>query len=259
MRKATAMPVALPERTVDAWVTAYVAERVPDALLWAPTQRQIPDYDLASSLPGPGKLFVFENKAPQANKAYHFVLPVRQIWNYLRRADLRERTFYVLPCPPFPISEVPGAPGAAAPPPADLVPRRAQTRLKGHQWAPPGGCEEWFRVVSAIELWKHLVPGVPPGPGAPVWRKPKKGSVPPPSGAPTKHTVRPTCSRVATLGESLKTFMDRLLQCDRSELRIEQPETERDAIGSADDTDDSPLYQALITFAPASSLPGWSP
>jgi hypothetical protein len=100
LRKAMAMPVALPERTVDAWVTAYVVERVPGALLWAPTQRQIPDYDLATSLPGPGKLFVFENKAPQTAKAYHFILSVRQLWNYLRRADLRARTFYVLPCPP---------------------------------------------------------------------------------------------------------------------------------------------------------------
>jgi hypothetical protein len=53
--------------------------------------------------------------------------------------------------------------------------------------------------------------------------------------------------------------MDRLLQCDRSELRVEQSETEPDAIGTADDTDDSPLYQALVAFAPASSLPGWSP
>jgi hypothetical protein len=64
---------------------------------------------------------------------------------------------------------------------------------------------------------------------------------------------------VGTLGESLETFMDRLLQCDRSELRIEQPETEPDAIGTADDTDNSPLYQALVAFAPASSLPGWGP
>jgi hypothetical protein len=253
------MPVALPERTVDTWVTAYVAERVPDALLWAPTQRQVPDYDLASSLPGPGKLFVFENKAPQANMAYYFILSVRQIWNYLRRADLRARTFYVLPCPPFPTSEVPGTPGAASPPPVDLVPRRAQTRLRGHRWAPPDGCEEWFRVVSAIELWRHLMPGAPPSPGAPVWLKPKKGSrVSHPPGAPTKKTVRLTCSHAASIGESLETFMDRLLQCDRPELRVEQPEREPHTVGTTDDADDSPLYQALITFAPASSLPGWN-
>ena len=260
MRKAIAMPVALPERTVDAWVTAYVAERVPGALLWAPTQRQLPDYDLATSLPGPGKLFVFENKAPQTEKAYHFIVSVRQIWNYLRRADLRARTFYVLPCPPFPTSEVPGAPGAATPPPADLVPRRARSRLKGHQWAPPNGCEEWFRVVPAIELWRHFIRGAPPSPGAPIWRKPKQGShVPPPPGTPKKQTVRVPCARVASLGESLETFMDRLLRCDHAELRIEQTEHEPHAIDTPDDINDSPLYQALITFAPASSLPGWSP
>jgi hypothetical protein len=113
-------------------------------------------------------------------------------------------------------------------------------------------------VVPAIELWRHLIRGTPPSPGAPVWRKPKRGgSVPPPPGAPKKQTVHATCAQVASLGESLETFMDRLLRCDRAELRIEQAGSEPDAIGIPDDADDSPLYQALITFAPASSLPGW--
>src|SRR4051794_21508467 len=116
------MPVALPERTVDAWLAAYLVQCVPEMLLWAPTQRQNPDYDIAGALPGPGKLFVLESKAPYTNGGFTFYIAVRQMWNYLRHPDLRHRTFYVLPCPPFPVAEVPGAPGAPAPPNPDLVP-----------------------------------------------------------------------------------------------------------------------------------------
>jgi hypothetical protein len=98
------VPVSLPERTVDAWVSIYVASRVPDVRIWAPTQQQTPDYDIAGSLPGPGKLFVLEDKAPRTNDAsgsHAFQLPIRQMWNYLRNPSLRDRTFYVLACPHF--------------------------------------------------------------------------------------------------------------------------------------------------------------
>jgi hypothetical protein len=240
------MPVSLPERTVDAWVTAYVAKRVPDALLWAPTQQQIPDYDIASSLPGPGKLFVFEDKAPYTNGAHHFDLPVRQIWNYLRRDDLKTRTFYVLPCPPFPVVDVPGGPGAAAAPTPDLVPHRAQFRY---------ACEDWFRVVPVMDLWARLSAGTPPTDADPFWPKPKWGHAP--SGAPAKQNLPLTCPLPSDLGESLKTFMDRLLKCDRPELRV-YPERVGDVARVTDDAQDSPLYQALIAFAPASNLPGWT-
>lgn len=254
------MPVSLPERTVDAWVTAYVAKRVPDALLWAPTQRQIPDYDLASSLPGPGKLFVFENKAPYTNRAHHhFILYVRQIWNYLRVADLRARTFYVLPCPPFPVSEVPSGPGAIESAQPDLVPRRAQARLAGNPWAPAQACEEWFRVVPVVDLWTHFFSQPPPAEGAPEWPKRRRGqarSVP--AGAPNRDTVPLTCPLPTSLGESLEMFMDHILRCDRPNLRVDQEQIRDTARLQVNDARDSPLYQALIAFAPASNLPGWT-
>jgi len=54
---------SLPERTVDAWVAAYVSHRFPNALIWAPTQRlSDPNWDFGASL-GNGKVFILENKA----------------------------------------------------------------------------------------------------------------------------------------------------------------------------------------------------
>jgi hypothetical protein len=250
------MPVSLPERTVDAWVTAYLAKRLPDVLLWAPTQRQIPDYDVATSLPGPGKLFVLEDKAPYTNGTHRFDLQVRQIWNYLRNPHLRSRTFYVLPCPPFLVAEVPGGPSAAAPRTPDLVPRRAQSRLASHPWPPSRACEEWFRVVPVVDLWTRFLPGAPPAIGFPFWPKPERGLAP--ARAPARTQLRLVCPLPSDLGESLRSFIDRLLECDRPELRVD---TERpdDVPYVTADVEDSPLYQALIAFAPASRLPGWTP
>jgi hypothetical protein len=250
------MPVALPERTVDAWVAAYVVQRVPDTLLWAPTQRQTPDYDIAAALPGPGKLFVLEDKAPYANGHFWFGIPIRQLWNYLRDAELRTRTFYVLPCPPFPTTEVPGAHGAVAPAQPRLVPRRARSRLAGHPWPPGQPLEDWFRVVSALDLWSALLPAaaLPPVDSA-FWPVPRKGV--PPAGAPPTTAVTLNCPLPKNLGESLRTFIDRLLKCDRAELRVD-PRRSRETFAERAHEGDSPVYQALIAYAPASSLPGWS-
>jgi hypothetical protein len=254
-----AMPVSLPERTVDAWVTAYIVGRVPAALLWAPTQRQDPDYDIASTLPELGKLFVLEDKAPYTNGGHGFDLEVRQMWNYLRNSHLRARTFYVLPCPPFPVSAVPGAPGAVAQPQPDLIPRRALARRQGHPWPQSQGCEHWFRVVSVVELWNRFLRHPLPAIGFPVW--PKHGE---PPDATIQSRLPLTCPLPADLGESLKTFMDGLIRCDRPELRVEQGrpnEPPADGAGARDgdgDGDgDGPPYQALITYVPKSSLTGW--
>jgi hypothetical protein len=250
------MPVSLPERTVDAWVAAYLATRIPDVLLWAPTQRQVPDYDIASSLPGPGKLFVLEDKAPYTNGSAHwFVLQVRQLWNYLRNADLRTRTFYVLPCPPFQVTDVPGGPGAPALTTPDLLPARSQSRLLGHQWLPSLGCEDWFRVVPVVDLWTRFLPGALPSIGLPPWPKPGRGS--PPSGAPAKTQLSLSCPLPCDLGEPMRAFVDRLLSCERPELRV-SPKQSRDASRPTGDARDSPVYQALVAFVPASNLPGWT-
>jgi hypothetical protein len=243
------MPVSLPERTVDAWVTAYVTKCVPSALIWAPTQRHTPDYDIAASVPGPGKLFVLEDKAPSTNHVHHFQLTVRQLWNYLRIGDLRSRTFYVLPCPPFSVTDVPGGPGARAASERDLVPRRAQFRLPDPRWPP---CEEWFRVVPVMDLWTRYVGAPLPIVGGQWW--PKRG--PRPSCAPPRSPVDLTCPLPVDLGESLKVFMNRLLACDRPELRV-VPGRSDERASASDDAQDSPLHQGLIVYAPAADLPGW--
>src|SRR3712207_1972125 len=113
------MPVSLPERTVDAWGAAFLPPGLPGVLLLGSTQLHHPDHYLAVGLPSPGKLFVFENKAPYANGTHSFELSMRQLYNYLRHPRLRVRTFYVLPCPPFPVGAVPAP--STAPPPARPV------------------------------------------------------------------------------------------------------------------------------------------
>jgi hypothetical protein len=254
------MLVAIPERTVDTWVTAYLAGLVPDMLLWAPTQRQTPDHDLAGALPGPGKLFVLENKAPYATRHFGFRLELRQLWNYLRNPDLRARTFYVLPCPPFPLAEVPGTPGAYSPPAPDLMPRRTQSRRRGHPWQGGLPCEEWFRVVPALDLWAELRSRTPPPQlGAPAWPTPRRGRPPQlPAGAPPERTLGLRCPLPATLGESLRSFMDRLLACELSaELRVEPERGGDDVLDRVARSAGSPLYQAQVAFVAAHDIPGW--
>ena len=52
----------LPERTVEAWTTAYIVRWFPTALLWAPTQAEPLTWDTAVGLPG-WRYFVLEYKA----------------------------------------------------------------------------------------------------------------------------------------------------------------------------------------------------
>jgi hypothetical protein len=247
--------ISLPERTVDAWVTAYVVSRVPNAWLWAPTQQNSPDYDLAASLPGRGKLFVLEDKAPSVDERsgqHAFRLPVRQMWNYLRHPQLRLRTFYVLPCPPYPVSAVPGTSAYVAPSRAALVPDRAMTRLAGHPWQPGQGCEFWFRVVPVADLWSATLRSSPmPAIGAAYWpRRPQTRRALP-------ATVPLPCPLPATLGESLKVFMDRLIRCDRPELRVDPAQPDQADDYAVELVDDDPVYQTLIAYVPFSDLAGW--
>lgn len=58
------MTRSLPERTVDAWVTAAIVRRFANARLWCPTQNAVENWDEAVGL-GDGKLFLLENKAPE--------------------------------------------------------------------------------------------------------------------------------------------------------------------------------------------------
>src|SRR5205807_860963 len=121
------------------------------------------------------------------NGSTHWLpLDLRQMWNYLRAAELRARTFYVLPCPPYPVSEVSAASAALAPRGTGAVPKRALTRRPGHPWGSSQGCEHWFRVVPVLELWAQVVGHPMPQINAPSWPTPKRGS--PPIGAPSERS-----------------------------------------------------------------------
>jgi hypothetical protein len=138
------MPVAVPEHTTDVWAGIIVDRVFPTALIWAPTQLSSPDFDLAFET-REGKLFVLENKAPYTSNvralAYEIRIDQRQLFNYLAHERLRHRTFYVLPCPPFPPTDA--APATAGQRPPDrpvLIPVAA---------APP----ECWRLVSRLERY----------------------------------------------------------------------------------------------------------
>lgn len=254
------MRVSLPERTVDAWVVAYLVTRVPDILLWAPTQRHHPDFDVAAGLPGPGKLWIFENKAPYTNGVHGFQIGVRQLYNYLRHPVLRWRTFYVLPCPPWPVADVPLP---AAPPPSgtpELLPERAQARLGGHRWHPHTPAHDWFYIVSVVELWSVLVSGAPlPPAGSPWW--PNETPAPAVLAADwaADSTLPVRCPLEELDRQTLREFMDGVLACDRPELRT-PPERPSDEMPGGSPDDDAPSLPdtAVIAFAPASTLPGWA-
>lgn len=250
------MPVSIPERTVDAWVAAYLAITFPSVVLWAPTQQHHPDHDLAVGLPGPGKLFVLENKAPETNRGGHaFTLPVRQLYNYLRHPKLRTRAFYVLPCPPYPVAAVPPV---AAPPPAPsqpLLDARATTRLAGHRWAPPEGAEQWFFVIAALDLWNALTGGIAAPPVGASWWAP---NAPPPPGAmvPGVVSLPLACPLVALGGAAvtLESFLDEVKICRREELWIEP----RD-VGYGEPDEDGALIThdtLLVAFVPSADLHG---
>jgi hypothetical protein len=244
------VPVSLPERTVDSWTSVYLAQRLPNVLLWAPTQMQHPDYDLAGGLPGRGKLFVLENKGPytRPNAGHGFDLSMRQLYNYLRHPALRDRTFYILPCPPYPTSTVPAplpAPPSAAP---VLLPARATARLPGHIWAPPGGCEDWFSVAAAADVW--ALTGLPlPTPGDAFWMNGSKG---PPgtmvSGIAEGSTVSIDCPLAPLPTSSLRRFVDDLVACRLGGLLVDPDDSLGDAM-VVDSDEGSTLDTSLVAFA----------
>jgi hypothetical protein len=152
-------PRTLPERTVDAWVAAYLAAVFPGILLWAPTQKSSPDLDYAAETGA--KSFVLEDKGTYAissRPTEHFVeINRRQLHNYCAHVSLREKTFYVLPAPPY-------APNAIR---NGIPPSVSRARSAGHPW---GGkpFERWAYVVPVLSLWDYMM--APPRPfGGPTY------------------------------------------------------------------------------------------
>jgi len=185
----------------------------PTARIWAPTQLSSPDFDLAFDT-GEGKLFVLENKAPLTTDVvgwdYAIQINQRQLFNYLAHAELRERTFYVLPCPPFPASAVvratPGQPPAPRP---VLLPA-------GSGYRSTAG--DWFLVIAAVDLWRSLWPNVP-FPAIGGWWGPR--TRPARLGGPRSRRIDP-CGRIVRTqsgawplagGQSLNEFLADVQSC----------------------------------------------
>ena len=73
----------IPERTVEAWTTAYIVRWFPTALLWAPTQADPVKWDAALGLPS-RRYFVLEYKAVErvGLVAPFIPIPIRQLKDY---------------------------------------------------------------------------------------------------------------------------------------------------------------------------------
>lgn len=209
------MTVAIPEHTVDVWVGILVARVFPTALIWAPTQTSSPDFDLATDTRA-GKLFILENKAPTVSRRdvdYEIKINQRQLYNYLVHDELRERTFYVLPCPRIAPSDIPGSTAVTTPAPhPTLIPAAANLRVRSGQD---------FRTIKALDLWTSLWPELAVPTSANPWWGSSRPSHLPADG--TRSRCVDPCSLTALPGSQtdalgpttgLRTFLRQVKACD---------------------------------------------
>lgn len=144
----------MPERTVDAWVTAAICRRFPNALFWGPTQ--VPrgaNWDFGVSL-GPGKVLVLEDKATSPVRrtvippldTHRVYIARNQLDEYCDHIEPGQRVpvFYVLPAPPW----------QGLPTGSSIVPDQAVTRTA----SPLGPFEDWAFVVRCTDLRLYLGP-----------------------------------------------------------------------------------------------------
>jgi hypothetical protein len=143
---------SLPERTVDAWVSAAICAAFPHARIWGPTQAiDATNWDYGFSL-GDGKIFILEDKgtSPVTRKRKHPLLThsidvdrpqldwycneVEQGWGV--------PVYYVLPNPPWP------GPYTGSP----AVPDQAMCRFI----SPSGPFQEWAFVTRCHSLRTQL-------------------------------------------------------------------------------------------------------
>ena len=159
----------LPERTVEAWSTAYIMRWFPTALLWAPTQGDPLNWDAAVALPN-YRYFVLEYKAVEGGGGQPFVpIDTAQLTTYstMNQTFKMPLVWYVL------------AYWKEAIDPGQFLPAVAQTRTlqaedpAGLEPQPPGpgfppaprrrrteyalarGCETYFYVATPEEMLAH--------------------------------------------------------------------------------------------------------
>src|SRR4051794_34503944 len=96
------MPIIIPERTVDAWLAAYLGERYAKVRLWAPTppaQKKKTPWDI--EVASPAKIVLFEDKAVWAERGVRIQLRMQQHDRLLVLSSAGCPIFYCVPCPDF--------------------------------------------------------------------------------------------------------------------------------------------------------------
>lgn len=149
----------LPERTVDSWLSAYLATKQRHARLWAPVERNPTAWDLVAGMNAVGggagnKVAIFENKGVYSNATgRYWLLRFNQHLKHLAldTALGGNLLYYVLPVPPW------TGPVVVPPPP----PPEAQWRTdmlgggSGFGW--------WVTVVHVADLDAYLLAGAAAG------------------------------------------------------------------------------------------------
>lgn len=135
---------SLPEKTLEHWVSLYLASRFPRAEQWWPSAGEDITLELAASAGGPGKVLMLELKVPEVTPAgYALSIEVAQLQNYLSR---RLPVFYVIPMP-FWCGSLGGT-------------KRYSSQWPGH--IPGGhGPEGWWRRRAQEEwfgYWTYVLP-----------------------------------------------------------------------------------------------------
>lgn len=144
---------SLPEHTVDCWVAFAVIARYPEALLWAPTQRDAYNWDMAFRELGAGKCLIFENKGTFGGykDPYRHVIKidVHQLARYVEAVSAP--VYYVLPNPPWKSTVATWQIDPTAP---VAMPARCRTgnHCSRSDHPPHGPFETWVSVIEALDL-----------------------------------------------------------------------------------------------------------
>lgn len=88
--------VAVPEKTVDAWLSIYLSQRFPLLSLWSPTRGW--DQAVDTGVPPDSKLVLFEVKTSQ-ERSHQQQIPIRwsQLDRYRKHPIAKRALYYVLP------------------------------------------------------------------------------------------------------------------------------------------------------------------
>jgi len=210
---------SLPEHTIDAWVAVSICTTFPDALIWAPTPRNLSSgWDYGAEL-GDGKTFLLENKATELLKSgsdHEIKIGHKQLNQYCTLTKLTGHPplFYVLPNPPWLVQ----------PNQTDPVPLEAAHRIV------PVPFGDWTWVVSCLDLKKYVG---------------------------RKKSIR-TSTLPSTGWSTLSKFLQEVKACnivpkiqgnvvDRSDLNV----------GTQDDQQLQHNDTLLAVFVPKENLPNW--